>query len=105
MSSPDELKAEIEATRAELAQTADALAAKLDVKAQAKDRVHDVGDTVSAKYHQARSAAPEPVQKAIGQVGHAAEPVIRRAGEDKKRTALIVAGAVAALLVVRRIRK
>jgi hypothetical protein len=35
----DRLREEIEQTRAELAQTVDALSAKLDVKAQAKHRV------------------------------------------------------------------
>ena len=43
----DELRADIEATRAELAETADALAAKLDVKAQATEKVHAVGDKIS----------------------------------------------------------
>jgi len=37
--SPDEIKADIVATRAELVETADALAAKLDAKAQLAKRV------------------------------------------------------------------
>jgi hypothetical protein len=105
MSEPERLKADIETTRAQLAQTADALAAKLDVKAQAKTRLHAVGDKAGESYTHARNAAPEPVQKAIGKAEHAASPIIAKAGQDKKRTMLIVAGALVALVVVRRIRK
>jgi Protein of unknown function (DUF3618) len=39
MTRADEIKADIEATRAELAETADALAARLDTKAQASKRI------------------------------------------------------------------
>jgi Protein of unknown function (DUF3618) len=39
MSTVEEIRADIEATRAELAETADALATKLDEKAQAAKRV------------------------------------------------------------------
>lgn len=42
MSDADQLREEIEQTRAELAQTVDALSAKLDVKAQAKQRADDL---------------------------------------------------------------
>jgi hypothetical protein len=38
MTTTDEIRADIEATRAELAETADALAARLDQKAQAAKR-------------------------------------------------------------------
>lgn len=43
MTEADRIRADIEATRAELAETADALAAKLDVKAQAKAKVDEIG--------------------------------------------------------------
>ena len=78
----DELRADIEATRAELAETADALAAKLDVKAQAKEKVHAVGDKISTG-------------------------VSTTVTDDKQRTA-VVAGSVAAVvtaLVVLRARR
>lgn len=39
MTSADEIKADIEVARAELAETADALAARLDTKAQAGKRI------------------------------------------------------------------
>lgn len=40
MTERERLEAEIQATRGELAETADALAAKLDVKAQARAKLH-----------------------------------------------------------------
>jgi hypothetical protein len=57
VSDADEIRADIAATRAQLADTADALAAKLDVKAQA-----------GAKLHEAEAKANEkrPVLLAVG---------------------------------------
>ena len=46
---PDEIAAEIEATRARLADSVDALTDKLDVKAQAKEKVQDAKADVRAK--------------------------------------------------------
>jgi hypothetical protein len=40
--SPEEIRRDIEATRGELGDTVEALAAKADVKAQAKDKAEDV---------------------------------------------------------------
>jgi redox-regulated HSP33 family molecular chaperone len=109
VSTPDEIKADIEATRAELAETADALAAKLDVKAQASDKLHAAGERLSGKvserYGRARRAAPAPVQKAMGKAERAAQPLLATAAEDKKRTTLVIAGAGAVLLLIRRVRK
>ncbi|SHF74923.1 Protein of unknown function [Jatrophihabitans endophyticus] len=102
---PDEIKADIEQTRAQLAETADALAAKLDVKSQAGKKVHEVGEKASAKYDSAKQSAPAPVQQALGKVEHAGAPVVAKAAEDKKRTALIVGGAVAVVFVALRIKK
>jgi Protein of unknown function (DUF3618) len=104
-SEQDKLKAEIEATRAELAETADALAAKLDVKAQANKKAQAAGDKLTETYAHVRDSAPAPVQKAIGTAERAAQPVIVKAGEDKKRTAGVVGGVVVVILVVRRVRR
>jgi hypothetical protein len=105
MSDPDEIKAEIEATRAELAETADALAAKLDVKAQAKEKAQVAGERLAAKVDQVRAAAPEPVQNAIGKAEQAAQPVLAKAAEDKQRTAATVGGVLVVVMFVRRLRK
>jgi len=46
---PEEIQADIEQQRERLADTVDALSAKLDVKAQAKAKVGDAKATTSAK--------------------------------------------------------
>jgi len=46
---PEEIQADIEQQRERLADTVDALSAKLDVKAQAKAKVEDAKATTSAK--------------------------------------------------------
>lgn len=94
MSEPDEIKADILATRAELAETADALAAKLDVKAQAKAKVHAAGDKVNQRYARLRQSTPEPVQQALD-----------KAVQHKKPVVLAAVGMAVALLVVKRLRK
>lgn len=98
------IKSDIERTRAELAGTVDALAAKLDVKAQARERMHAVADQAGQAVGRARSAAPVPVQHAIDTVEQAARPVVVKAAEDKKRTALVAGGVVVFLLLLRRTR-
>ena len=105
MSEADEerIKADIAATRAELAETADALAAKLDVKAQAGQKVHEAGARIGEGYAHLRDSAPPPVQKAIGRTQQAVSPLVAHAAADKRRTALVVAGSVMALLVARRL--
>jgi hypothetical protein len=101
------IKADIEQARAELAGTADALAARLDVKNNVKTAAHrkvqGAGERVSSAYESAKGATPEPVQQAWARAESAAQPVVAKAGEDKKRTALIVAGVLAVVLVARRI--
>lgn len=47
MSDADQIKADIELTRAELARTVDALHAKLDVKALARQRLHETTERMS----------------------------------------------------------
>jgi hypothetical protein len=105
MTDPDEIKADIERTRADLAETVDALTTKLDVKAQAKQRAADAQAKVGERLEALRSTAPEPVQQALARAGDAARPVAAKAAEDKRRTAVVAGGAVLLLLVVRRLRK
>ncbi|HEU5007101.1 MAG TPA: DUF3618 domain-containing protein [Jatrophihabitantaceae bacterium] len=105
MTDIEKVRSEIELTRAELARTVDALQAKLDVKAIAKERVDEVGSRAAEAYQHAKAAAPEPVQQAIGRVEHAAAPLVAKAAEDKKRAAMIAAGSLVALLMVRRLRR
>lgn len=46
---PDQLREQIEQTRADLADTVDALAAKADIKGQAKEKAHELTDSVKDK--------------------------------------------------------
>lgn len=105
MSEIEKVRSDIELTRAELARTVDALHAKMDVKAMAKERADQAGARVAESYQHAKAAAPEPVQHALGRVERAASPLVAKAAQDKKRTALIAGGAVLALLVLRRVRR
>ncbi|WP_375474866.1 DUF3618 domain-containing protein [uncultured Jatrophihabitans sp.] len=110
---PDAIRADIEATRAELADTVDALTAKLDVKAQASDKAHAAGaaakEKVATAAHQAKAAAPPPVQHALDSVGAKAGPVAQQvAAKAEPHRGKIAAGAgvtLLVLLVVRRRRK
>jgi Protein of unknown function (DUF3618) len=101
----ERLKAEIAATRAELAETADALAAKLDVKGQAGRKVQAAGDKVTDGYVQLRESAPPPVRKALTRTEQAVSPLVARAAADKRATLLALAGTVAVMLLIRRIRR
>lgn len=103
----DEIKADIEHTRAQLAGTVDALTDRLDVKARATERAHELGHRAAEKAEQVKAAAPEPVQKAMDKAGQAAKPVldkiVDRAAADKRRTALVVGGVLLAVLIARRV--
>jgi hypothetical protein len=99
------IQEDIERTRAELADTVDALAAKLDVKSQARQRAHELAVQAGDRVEKARAAAPEPVQQAMERVTEVSRPVIAKAAEDKQRTMLIVGGALVALLLIRRLRR
>jgi hypothetical protein len=100
----ERIKADIEATRAELAETADALAAKLDVKAQASRKAHEAGEKMSERYAHVRESAPAPVQKALDKTGQAVSPLVAQAAKDKKRTLIVLAGTAVVLLVIKRVR-
>ena len=75
--SPEEIREDIEETRAELGDTVEALAEKSDVKAQAKERVEGVKQTVKEKrdevFSKARDASPEGASAAASQVGAKAQ--------------------------------
>lgn len=104
MTDPDELKAEIERTRADLAETVDALTTKLDVKAQARQRAAQAQAKLGERVRALTASAPPQVQQALTRAGEAARPMAAKAQEDKRRTALI-AGGVVLLLALRRARR
>jgi ElaB/YqjD/DUF883 family membrane-anchored ribosome-binding protein len=69
--SPEEIRADIEQTREEVGDTVEALAAKTDVKAQAKQRVDELKSTVRQRGEElktrAQSTTPESAQQSANQ--------------------------------------
>jgi uncharacterized protein YdbL (DUF1318 family) len=69
---PEEIRADIEQTRAEVGDTVEALAEKTDVKAQAQHRVDEIKHTVQAKADdvkaKARSTTPDSAQQGAQQI-------------------------------------
>ena len=91
----DELERHIEETRAELADTVEALAYKADVKARAKDRASELKATVQ---QQARDRAGQFGQTA-GQLRVSAQQAAQQAQEDPRAKTFGAAG-VGALVAV-----
>ena len=126
---PQELRARVEGTREELAQTVQALAAKADVKARTKNRTAqvkaDVVDSVAAAGAQAKEGiaqaahlAQESVLGPLREGGAAVvakvrdktpEPVAQGAGQAtnvvRQRPDLLIASAVSAVAVFFLLRK
>jgi hypothetical protein len=66
---PDQIEAEIEVQREQLAETIDALSAKLDVKSQAQAKVQEAKHTAQTKVAQVKQAAQNTVGTAQAKVG------------------------------------
>ena len=66
--SPDEIRADIEDTREDLGDTVEALAAKTDVKGQAKAKVESVKEKVGGAKDGAADRTPESAQQGFQQV-------------------------------------
>jgi ElaB/YqjD/DUF883 family membrane-anchored ribosome-binding protein len=82
---PDQIKAEIEATRAELGRTVDELSARLDVPARAKESAARAKDTAVETY---RESPPLVIGGAITLVGLVLGLIIvrrKRATRRRKR--------------------
>lgn len=76
MSSPEEIQADIERQREQLAQTVDQLGHKLDVKAQTKAKVEDVRVQTKAKVEDVRDRATTDAGKPRPEVLGAAAAVV-----------------------------
>jgi len=88
---PEAIQADIESTRAQLADTVDALAAKFDVGAQARTAVQDVRDNVVDAAHgaaeRAAGAAAKVKETITGVAGTAADRVAGVAGQLRENVA------------------
>jgi cobalamin biosynthesis Mg chelatase CobN len=108
------LRAEIKRTRADLGETVQALAAKADVKARAKEQVEQTKQKVKAQAAEATEKVREAAAAAAGRVRHAgasARVAVAEAGdqaqgatEQARRNpipvAVVLAGVVAVVGVI-----
>lgn len=83
--SVDEIEADIERTRNELGETVDALAAKLDVKGRASDKVQDVKA-------QAAQAAQSARQQAVNSAAAAKNAATDSTGRPKPELGMAIVG-------------
>jgi hypothetical protein len=87
--SPEEIRADIEESREEVGDTVEALAAKTDVKAQARNRIEEVKGTIRAKADEAKAKAQSSTPESAQQGG---QQLATKAREN--RTPLMIGGAV-----------
>ncbi len=83
--SVDEIQADIEATRAQLGETVEALSAKADIPGRAKKKVADTQATITEKAAHAKHAAAEKAAYAkdvVVEKAHAAQSATRDAVTD-----------------------
>ncbi len=93
----EQLRRDIEHTRADLRDTVDELSTRLDVKARAKRRLHDAKVSVADAATRLKQGSPEPVRRALDRVGPAVESTRERAREHRGE---VVAGMGAAVLLL-----
>lgn len=65
---PEQIRADIEATRQELGDTVEALAAKADVKARMRDKFASTKQAATQKIGKARESSPDSVSSGATQV-------------------------------------
>ena len=93
---PEQIRDEIEATRRELGDTVEALAAKADVKARVRDKVDSAKESAAEKLGKAREASPDSVSTGATQASDMAR---------KNPLPLAAAGAFAAGFLLGRVTK
>jgi hypothetical protein len=87
--SPEEIRAEIADTREEVGETVEALAAKTDVKAQARERIDTVKGNVRAKADEAKAKVQAATPASAQQGGQQVATKVR-----ENPAPLVVGGAV-----------
>ena len=70
---PEEIREDIEATRQELGDTVEALAAKADVKARMRDKFASTKQSAAQKLGKARESSPDSVTSGATQVAQKAK--------------------------------
>jgi uncharacterized protein YdbL (DUF1318 family) len=87
--SPEAIRTDIEQSREEVGDTVEALTAKTDVKAQARDRIEELKGTIRAKADQAKAKAQSSTPESAQQGG---QQLVTKARENP--TPLAIGGAV-----------
>jgi ElaB/YqjD/DUF883 family membrane-anchored ribosome-binding protein len=64
---PEQIRVEIEATREEMGDTVEALAAKADVKSRVREKVDQTKQSAAEKLGKARDASPDSVSSSASQ--------------------------------------
>ncbi|MQA63712.1 MAG: DUF3618 domain-containing protein [Actinophytocola sp.] len=101
---PAEIQRDIERTRAQLADTIDALASKANVSARTKEKAHETAETVQAKTEQLTGQAKDVTDQALAKLPPSAREKVEQAATTARRKPIpTVAAAVALLLVLRRL--
>jgi uncharacterized membrane protein YqiK len=110
---PEEIEADLAATRARIVDQVDALAEKVDVKAQAQHKVEDVKAQASAKVAEVKASAQEKVAGAQAKAAEtqakvsatAQEQVVERVKSLPRPAQLVIAAAPVLLVLVWLVRK
>lgn len=101
---PDEIRRDIEQTREQLSETVDALAARLDVKSRANEKVRELRQTAAQRAQEARSQAVSGVHqartRATGGVDGARTWAQQTWGERPQAVVASASAVVAAIVVV-----
>ncbi len=92
---PEEIRSDIEETREEVGDTVEALAAKADVKAQARERIDEIKGNVRAKADQAKAKAKSTTPESAQQGG---QQVVAKVRENPAPVVLGAAVLVAFLI-------
>jgi hypothetical protein len=99
------VQSDIEQARADLAETVDALAGKLDVKAQASHKVAEAKQKAADTATRMKQSAPPPVQHALDVAGEKGRPLVQKAEPHRNKIIAGVAVAVVLVLIVRKMRR
>jgi selenocysteine lyase/cysteine desulfurase len=104
----EEIEADIAATRARLSESVDALADKVDVKAQAQRKVAEGKEQAAEKVSQVRAQAAEKAGQAREQVVQTSQTLLERFKAASRPVQVSIGAAPLALLlliIVRRARR
>ena len=103
--SADKVRENIDEARVDLAETVDALQSKLDVKARARSKAHEVSAAVSGKATELKQQAPPPVRDALERSATILGPVTAKAQPYRSRIAVGAGAAGLVLIFIARRRR